>query len=759
MRTASHFAVYFLLLLFPAIGSAQKFDHLRIAMQFLSGEYTLEVSRAQHRFQQYNYHFMLFYTEKILCVENANHTSKIMNTRLYNAPFEVRIVSARFKADDGRRIIAILSNGTVLLFTFDDQQRTYIRTTITPSVNLTNAQKIIGDALYVLKQGKVYASWDTAKTWALDTAGMGNETVQDVAVDTNYYGWAVTQTRNLYRQHKDSAVWRKNDAFAATGTPYAVFVDRKGRMFVSTTASASRVWTSTDAGVSWQNFTTGITETITSFGDDIFGNIYAVGIGSQAFRLTNLTPPWKPIADSINAMAYLPSNAKNINSIGGDTTIIAATRYGLFRSSDFGDSWQQVIPAEQASPHNFSSVPVRAGNCYFISTNLGVYRIADGDSVWTKVLPKSGFISGVNAIASDSAGTLVVNFPVKLGPAASIFLISRSTDLGNTWMLDTSGFYSVGLTAGTQQYDLFVEQQGTLYLGGNGMLFSKKPGGIWKRDTAGLGIKSGEFVADVSLNNKKGITYIARRTGTFPTYTLAVYQRSNGDSVWNTVNTTSLATSEGRLVSDHEGNIIVRTLSGSYSFWKYDGVNWTMIPLPSGIGSNPFAQRHAVDRSGVLWATFFGGGINQGVYFTTNGGTQWKYAGLKNVGSKFLTTVGDTAYVVTFIDGVHSFTTSTIPTSVLTGPGSSSSGFELSKNYPNPFNPTTTIEFTIPVAGFTTLKIYDLLGRAVSTLVNEPKDAGSYVVTFNGKDHSSGVYFYRLQSGNFVSVHKMLLQK
>lgn len=759
MGKVSLLSVCFFLLLIHSIGSAQSFDHLRIAMQFLSGEYTLEVSRAQHRFGQFNYHFMLFYTDKALCVENANHTSKIMNTRLYNAPFEVRIVSARFKADDGRRIIAILSNGTVLLFTFDDQQRSYIRTTITPSMNLANAQKIIGDAVYVLKQGSVYASWDTAKTWMLDTTGMGNEYVQDVTVDTNYYGWAVTQSRNLYRQHKDSSVWRKNDAFTTTGFPQAVFVDRRGRMFISTNTSASRVWMSTDAGANWVNTSAGITETISSFGDDIFGNVYAVGTGSQAYRLSDLTLPWIPIADSINATAYLPSNTKLINSISGDSTITAATRYGVFRSSDLGATWKPAVPSEQIAPHNLSAAPIRAGNCYFVSTSLGVFRIADGDSVWKKVLPKTGFISGVNAIYADSAGTLVANFPIKTGPSSSLFLITRSTDLGETWLTDTAGFKAMGINAGTQQYDLFVEKQGMLYLGGNGVLYSKKPGGIWKRDTAGLGIKFGEYVADVSLNNKKGITYAARRTGTFPTYTLAVYQRSNGDSVWNTVNTASLATSEGRLVSDHEGNIVLRTLSGSYKFWKYDGAQWTEIPLPTGLGSSPFAQMHTVDRSGVLWASFFGGGINQGIYFRTNGGTQWKHAGLKGVGTKFLSTVGDTAYAVTFIDGVHGFTTASIPASVRPTSSLPPSHAELYQNFPNPFNPVTQIRFTLPASGFTSLKVYDVLGRETATLVNEPRDAGSYDVQFNGKDLSSGVYFYRLQAGNFTVTRKLLLQK
>jgi hypothetical protein len=85
--------------------------------------------------------------------------------------------------------------------------------------------------------------------------------------------------------------------------------------------------------------------------------------------------------------------------------------------------------------------------------------------------------------------------------------------------------------------------------------------------------------------------------------------------------------------------------------------------------------------------------------------------------------------------------------------------YALLQNYPNPFNPTTTIKFSIPNAGATTLKVFDVLGREVRTLLNEQKNAGSYSVQFDMKNLSSGVYFYRLQSGNFVESKKMILMK
>ena len=85
--------------------------------------------------------------------------------------------------------------------------------------------------------------------------------------------------------------------------------------------------------------------------------------------------------------------------------------------------------------------------------------------------------------------------------------------------------------------------------------------------------------------------------------------------------------------------------------------------------------------------------------------------------------------------------------------------YNLAQNYPNPFNPTTSISYSIPKAGHVSLKVYDLLGREVATLVDEEKISGSYQVSFNAANLSSGVYFYRLQSNSFDETRKLILLK
>ncbi|NQT27366.1 T9SS type A sorting domain-containing protein [candidate division KSB1 bacterium] len=85
--------------------------------------------------------------------------------------------------------------------------------------------------------------------------------------------------------------------------------------------------------------------------------------------------------------------------------------------------------------------------------------------------------------------------------------------------------------------------------------------------------------------------------------------------------------------------------------------------------------------------------------------------------------------------------------------------FKLEQNYPNPFNPSTEISYNLPEQSFVTLKVYDVLGREIFTLVNEDKPAGTYRINFDTIGLGSGVYFYQLKAENFMEKKKMILIK
>lgn len=87
------------------------------------------------------------------------------------------------------------------------------------------------------------------------------------------------------------------------------------------------------------------------------------------------------------------------------------------------------------------------------------------------------------------------------------------------------------------------------------------------------------------------------------------------------------------------------------------------------------------------------------------------------------------------------------------------SGYDLKQNYPNPFNPSTRITYVLPANQFVTLKIYNVIGQEIATLVRREQSAGSHMVVWNAANVSGGVYFYRLQAGSFAAVKRMILVK
>ncbi len=141
------------------------------------------------------------------------------------------------------------------------------------------------------------------------------------------------------------------------------------------------------------------------------------------------------------------------------------------------------------------------------------------------------------------------------------------------------------------------------------------------------------------------------------------------------------------------------------------GLNWStqMTPFGSTEGSNAIFSIYFVDP--------------QTGWLTADDGRIAKYTGTTSVENN--------------VDGVFSFS--------------------VEQNYPNPFNPSTIIKYHIANSEFVSLKVFDVLGNEVTTLVNEVKSAGEYEVEFNAANLSSGIYLYKLQSGNFSQTRKMIL--
>ncbi|PIP76906.1 MAG: hypothetical protein COW85_11720, partial [Ignavibacteria bacterium CG22_combo_CG10-13_8_21_14_all_37_15] len=178
------------------------------------------------------------------------------------------------------------------------------------------------------------------------------------------------------------------------------------------------------------------------------------------------------------------------------------------------------------------------------------------------------------------------------------------------------------------------------------------------------------------------------------------------------------------------------------------------------------------NKSGRIYVGVRGGGVaftdqftKGGLYLTEDDCKTWRRVFTGSVLGIFSDEGNPRRVFINTYQGVFRFLDTLTVTDIKDIPNNLPESFLLQQNYPNPFNPSTTISYQIPSNNFVTLKVYDVLGNEVSTLVNEWKEAGSYNAQFTtssavgGKQLASGMYFYTLTAGKFTDTKKFILLK
>lgn len=687
----------------------------------------------------------------------------------WNPPPGRTIEAFDAKFGDPTKVLVLLDNGSV-----------YILHVQTLAVSLfDHAEKIgqlpsgyysklIGDALYSISFANVIVSRDTAKTWQIDSAGLGSNigSILDIAMDSSQYVYVGTTFSGLYKQHPDSNIWHRVDSLYFTNSfdhtkiypgIDRVFVDRLGRIWVDVTGGVNAPYgpyVSTDHGLSWKNDTTGIgSTTISSFGDDKFGNIYVISYSSKIYRSTNVGHSWTRIDQPLTAMnANLSLGSAPFTSIRGDSVIFVTTPFGLFKSSNQGTTWTEANQGIQAE-NIYSMLKLPSGR-FLTSTDLGIFRRNANDTVWAKIFPVNGYFGG-RPLFQDGVGNIYTlgNY---LMPSYQYF-VYKSTDEGTTWNPDTAG-----VKRSTNNGAFYVDEAGnqhTVTSSGSSSVANiavKLLNGSWQPDTSGFSpFNNYQQHGNAFVSDGHGFLYIG---GAFNRGN--VWRRPIGGGSW-VLDTTGL---KGRTISSftrmRNGDILAVAVGGfnSLALLRHSAGVWSEIALPF---ADALASSVSVDSTGAIVGafSFFDAATytptSKGVYFSTDTGATWTYAGLINMSINTLVSYGDTTYALTQGNGAyllrHQKGTSVFEKN------QTPLAFSLFQNYPNPFNPSTTIVYDVPKAVHVKLTIYDILGRVVDELVNEEKTAGRHVVEWNAEAKSSGVYFYRLKAEGFVSTRKLLL--
>ncbi|TSA23145.1 T9SS C-terminal target domain-containing protein [bacterium] len=408
----------------------------------------------------------------------------------------------------------------------------------------------------------------------------------------------------------------------------------------------------------------------------------------------------------------------------------------VFLSTDNGTTWvKRVVYTNAAlgSP-GISMITAKDANTAFVSLTTGeIFRTTNAGVKWDTVTsystPDLAFADGVKYVGQDSL--------VAYGDAADAqgVFVTRSVDAGKTWTRFTNfsndSLKTDGIYAGSVTYGGAMEAYGktawlTLYNTANdppSLLKTTDGGGTWSwfRVTLPSGPATNySFLSLTFKDNNVGFAVSRRAYSTSTTNSNYLCKTTDGGRTWS--DTISVEPGKGHAdakpmtVRAIRGtNTVIAVgfgISGSKAWISNDnGTSWS--PL------NPPSPSAASDLKNIAF-----GSATQGIM-----------VGLQNV-VKFslVTAVEETR------DG--------IPT-----------GFALEQNYPNPFNPTTTISYSVPKTSFVELKVYDLLGRTVATLVNSEQAAGTHTVGFDAKGLSSGVYMYTMKAGDFTATKSLVLVK
>ncbi len=519
-------------------------------------------------------------------------------------------------------------------------------------------------------------------------------------------------------------------------------------------ANISGLFKSTDFGNSWTDADPG--NNLGSAGFSwYFGQVRVSPINPDlvfvldvdVFRSTNSGTNWSDVTASHvdnHAMAFNPNNS-NFLILGNDGGINISTNGGV--------SWgaPAQIPATQ-----FYEIGIDANNplrLYGGTQDNGTNRTLDGGlNNWNHIYGGDGFY-----VLVDHTNPNIIYAESQNGG------LGKSTNGGTNFNSATNGIDFGEPTNWSTPVAMDPNNANILYYGTDYLYRTTNGAGVWNKISPQL--------TDYNGGRLGTITTIA----VAPTNSNVIYVGTDDSHVWVTPDsgTTWNEISDGlpvrwvsRVAVDPSNeNIVYATFNGlkwhdpqPHVFRSSDmGANWTNI---SGNLPDAPVDAFAVDNN---YPERLYVGNDVGMYYTFDTGQTWYGLG---EGLPVLP-VGDIKIHPTenyLVAGTYGRSMYKIDLNNVTGIKNSESNltaknFQLYQNYPNPFNPVTIINYQLPINNFVSLKVYDIIGNEVASLVNGEKPAGNYKIEFNAAKLSSGVYYYSLSAGSFTQTKKMILLK
>ena len=648
-----------------------------------------------------------------------------------------------------------------------------------------------------MEYGGVYRSTDDGDSWMAVNSGLGsgiNIVALGVAGTTLLAGCATQPGMNgVYRSVNDGGSWARCntgfvngadssiEAFASiiTGSTAYFYAGTGGGVFMSTTDGTS--WTrisnelppdvisalavspgsggiiektlfagvgysgafsSTDNGSSWTQINNGFPTSYNPWIDDFIvspipngsvgtNNIFAAASGVVYVSTNNGTQWWD---------TGWPSEAGSSKCLAINGDYLFAGEYG-----GYGGIWKYslipdtgwVVQQSGTSETLYAVKAVDNNVVWTAGTNGSVLVTTNGGASWTSVgggIIGSDFVYAVEALDANTA------FIAANSNTAKIY---KTMNGGVSWSLVFS--QTDGFIGGIQMKSALEGYAIGSPMGGKWTVLKTTDGGnTWNRLTT----------EPTQVGNEQGLLSVQLLGNTiwFGTTTGKVYRSNDLGLTWISATTSGLLVYGLHFNSASLG--LIGFNSGTSDISTNGGDSWEIV---NAAGSQDITCISGAGNE--FWVT-----NGADISYTNSNGQTWKssdpgFSGIVPLWAVSISptssnlngwAVGESGMILYYQRNATSIKSDTQP--LLTE-------YALEQNYPNPFNPSTKINYSIPQSGLISLKVYDVLGNEIATLVNAEKPAGNYEVNFNASQLSSGIYFYKLQVGLFVETKKMILLK
>jgi len=556
----------------------------------------------------------------------------------------------------------------------------------------------------------VGVSTDFGNTWVIGSNGLGNNYVMDIEVlgSIVFAGTA----EGIYKSTDNGGHW----VFVATGIQNYSFI--KFAISGSSIFAASNVggiFISTNGGNNWSQVNNGLGSTsvvsIASAGSVIFA------ASNGMYKSTNNGANWI-LADN-GLFNWYTNYSIGVN---GNSVFTGTFWQGIYRTLDYGATWTFASNGFKAALINDGALESVGSTLYTGANYQGFFVSQNNGDTWTQFFPEMN----VNCFASAGNYRFVGSSSNRINGNAHVL---KSTDNGITW--DDFGIS-------------LAQYVSCLLIKDNYIFAGLSNGGIFRTT---LDSPNWEQVAGVPLVFTTRDLILSGNIILAGIGTGVLRSTDNGNT-WDTTGSYALTAPVFVL---HNGNTYAAGTEGIFKS-SDNGSSWTKVFNGTSFG---------LVNSLVSYSQFIFAGGDKGIFMSSNNGATWvdKNQGFASIPTVSALTISNGyLFAGTYSQSVWRRQISDI-INVNNISSEIPSGYSLEQNYPNPFNPATRIRFTNPFFGQVKIAVYDATGKERAILNDGTLRAGIYETEFNGADYSSGVYYCRMEAGNFNETIKMILVK